>query len=85
VCEQEANNNSLDHGQNTTLMGLQLVSLMKALDELAFLWSAFPLQGPAVIACDNKSALPPCRDHKEGQHVKHVDNVRHVARDHVAS
>jgi hypothetical protein len=61
------------------------LSLGKALGELAFLSSDFPLGGPVVIRCDNKAALSLCKDRKEGQRVKHIDIIHHFARDHVAS
>jgi hypothetical protein len=45
----------------------------------------FPLPGPVVIACENKAALPLCKDPKEGQRSKHIDIVHHLARDPVMS
>jgi hypothetical protein len=36
-------------------------------------------------AGDNKAALSLCKDHKEGQRVKHIDVIHHFACDHVAS
>jgi hypothetical protein len=61
------------------------LTLGKALGEMALLSSGFPLGGPRVIRCDNKAALPLCKDRKEGQHAKHTDIIHHFARDHVAS
>jgi hypothetical protein len=57
------------------------LSLGKALAELALLSSDFPLGGPVVIRIDNKAALSLCKDRKEGQRVKHIDVIRHFARD----
>jgi hypothetical protein len=62
----------------------QVLSLGKALGELALLSSDFPLGGPAVIRCDNKAAMSLCKDRKEGQRVKHIDVIHHFARNHVA-
>jgi hypothetical protein len=52
---------------------------------MALLSSNFPLGGPVMIRCDNKAAWTLCKDHMEGQRVKHIDVIHHVARDHVAS
>jgi hypothetical protein len=35
--------------------------------------------------CKNKAAISLCKDRKEGQRVKHIDVIRHFARDHVRS
>jgi hypothetical protein len=60
------------------------LSLIKALREMGLLSSDFPLKGPVVIECDSEAAISLCKDHKEGQHVKHIDIMHHFARDHVA-
>jgi hypothetical protein len=61
------------------------LSLIKALSEMGLLSPDFPLKGPVDIACDNKAAISFCKDRKEGQRVKHIDDIHHFARDHVAS
>jgi hypothetical protein len=61
------------------------LSLIKQLDELAFLSSDFPIEGPLVVSCDNKAALTLCNERKEGQRAKHIDIIHHFTRDHVAS
>jgi hypothetical protein len=38
-----------------------------------------------VIECDNTAAISLCKDHKEGQRVKHIDIIHNFAGDHVAS
>ena len=40
---------------------------------------------PLTVFCDNQAALTLCQDRKENQRVKHIDIIRHFARDHVAS
>jgi hypothetical protein len=43
----------------------------------------FPLVGPVTIGCDSKAALSLCEDHMDGQWVKDIDIIHHLARDHV--
>jgi hypothetical protein len=60
-------------------------SLCKALGATALLSSYFPLGVPVVIRCDNKAALSLCQDRKEGQRMKRIDIIHHLARGHVTS
>jgi hypothetical protein len=46
--------------------------------------SDFPLGGPVVVRWNKKAALSLCKDHKEGQRMKHMDLIHHFARDQVA-
>ena len=61
------------------------LSLLKALDELAFLSQDFPIIGPLTIFCDNQAALSLCKDRKESARSKHIAIIHHFARDHVAT
>jgi hypothetical protein len=66
-------------------VALEGLSLVKALHELEPLSTTVPLKDPIVICCDDRAALSLCRDHKEGQRMKHVDVIHHFSRDHVES
>jgi hypothetical protein len=52
---------------------------------MGLLSSDFPLKGPVLIECDIKAAISLCKDRREGHCVKHIDIIRHFAKDHVAS
>jgi hypothetical protein len=60
------------------------LSLIKAIGEMGLHSSVLTLQGPVVIACDNKAAIPLCKGRKEGQRFTHINIIHHFARDHVA-
>jgi hypothetical protein len=66
-------------------VALEGLSLVRALHELEPLSTDLPLKDPIVICCDDRAALSLCRDHKEGQRMKHIDVIHHFSRDHVES
>jgi hypothetical protein len=61
------------------------LSLLKAMRDLAWLSTDFPITGPLTIFCDNQAALCLCKDRKESQLSKHIDIQHHFARDRVVS
>jgi hypothetical protein len=57
------------------------LSLINALEDLSELCTDLALPKPFVIACDEKGALQVCQNRKEGQLVKYIDIIHHLARE----
>ena len=61
------------------------LALLKAMRDISWLSTDFPIAGPLTIFCDNQAALLLCKDRKETQRSKHIDITHHFARDRVIS
>ena len=60
--------------------------MAKLLCELVLLSRGdFPMQGPIVVAVDNKAALALTKENKETQRSKHIDIIHHYCREKVLS
>ena len=67
-------------------MAREASSMAKLLCELVLLSRGdFPMQGPIVVAVDNKAALALTKENKETQRSKHIDIIHHYCREKVLS
>jgi hypothetical protein len=90
VMEQQraSYSNSFNNARRVTSMwscGMRGTVFDRSVREVALLSRDFPLNETVGIGCDDKAALPLCKDRKQGQPLDHIDVICYFARDHLAS